>query len=151
MGGHDRIFKVSRKGITIPEFFIILILLGMVTAMAMPRISNAKSDIKMNDLMSNLQLVRSSIVLYKVEHDGLLPGQQIKGGEVSEEDFLKAIGGSDSNGKRYLDKMPRNPFNGLCSVRTGGFDLGSATGGGWFFNTKTGRFRADDPGYHRAY
>jgi len=151
MGGHDRIFKMCRKGITVPEFFIVLILLSMVTAMAMPRISNARSDMKLHDLISNLQLVRSSIALYKVEHGGLLPGQTVKGGEVSEEDFLKAIGGADSNGERYLDKMPRNPFNGLCSVRTGVFDLGSATGAGWFLNFKTGRFRADDPGYHRAY
>ena len=151
MGGHDRIFKMGRKGITIPEFFIVLILLGMVTALTMPRISNARSDMKLNDLISNLQLVRSSIVLYKVEHGGLLPGQEIKGGEISEEEFVKAITSADSSGKSYLVNIPLNPFNGLCSVRTGGFDLGSATGGGWFLNFKTGRFRADDPGYHRAY
>lgn len=151
MGGLDRNFRMSRKGITIPEFFIVLILLGMVTTLAMPRITQAKSDMMMNDLIGNLQLVRSSIALYKVEHDGLLPGQKIKGEYVSEEDFLKVLLSPDPYGKCYLERIPRNPFNGLCSVRTGGFDLGSATGAGWFLNTKTGRFRADDPGYHRAY
>lgn len=151
MGGHDRIFRMSRKGITIPEFFIVLILLGMVTAMATPRISQAKSEMKMDDLVSNLQLIRSAIVYYKVEHAGLLPGQEVQGGDISEEAFLKAILSEGSSGKCYLDEMPRNPFNGLCSVLTGGFDLGSASGAGWFLNTKTGRFRADDTGFHRAY
>lgn len=151
MCGHDRILKMNKKGITIPEFFIVLILVGMVTALAMPKITNARSDMKMSDLISNLQLVRSSVALYKVEHGGLLPGQKVKGADVSEENLLKALVGKDSNGECYLDEIPRNPFNGLSSVRTGGFDLGSASGAGWFLNTKTGRFQADDTGFHRAY
>lgn len=151
MGWCNRIFKMSRKGITIPEFFIVLILLSMVTALTMPRVSQARGDMQMHGLISELQLVRSAITLYKVEHDGLLPGQTVKGGDVSGEAFLKALTDKGSDGEGYLDTIPRNPFNGLSSVRTGGFDLGSATGSGWFLNTNTGRFRADDLGYHRAY
>ena len=55
------------------------------------RCSNALlNDKSTNDLISNLQLVRSAIALYKVEHGGLLPGQKVKGEDVSEEDFLQA-------------------------------------------------------------
>ena len=140
-----------RKGITIAEVFIVLIILAMVMSLSMPRISQARSEAKLSDLISGLQQVRSVVMLYKIEHGGLFPGQTVKCGEIKEADFVNALLDHNEAGKSYLEAMPANPFNGLKSVRTGAADLGSASGAGWYFNTQTGHFMADDLGYHRAY
>lgn len=140
-----------RKGKTIAEIFIVLIILAMVTSLSMPRISRARNDAKRSDLISSLQRVRSAVTLYKIEHDGLLPGQEIKGGDINEVDFVNALTSVNESGESYLDAMDANPFNGLTSICIGSVDLGSATGAGWFFNTNTGHFMADDLEFHRAY
>ena len=141
----------NRKGITIAEIFIVLIILAMVTSLSMPRISQARSEAKLSDLISSMQQVRSAVVLYKIEHEGLLPGQAVENAGISEADFVAALLSFDESGDSYLDAIPVNPFNGLDSIRTGAVDLGSATGAGWFFNTQTGHFMADDLEFHRAY
>jgi type II secretory pathway pseudopilin PulG len=140
-----------RKGVTIAEVFIVLIILAMVTSLSMPRISQARSEAKLSDLIRSLQRVRSAISLYKIDHSGLLPGQAVECGDVDEVDFVNSLVGVNELGESYLDTMEANPFNGLTSIYVGSVDLGSATGAGWFLNTATGHFMADDLEFHRAY
>ena len=102
-------------------------------------------------MVSSLGTVRQQLELYKVQHEGLLPGQKVASGQISQADFKEALTKTDGVYGPYLKKIPRNPFNGLDSVRIGTVQLGSATGAGWYFNSSTGGFRADDLGYHRAY
>jgi type II secretory pathway pseudopilin PulG len=141
----------KRKGVTIAEVFIVLIILAMVTSLSMPRISQARNEAKLSDLIGSLQRVRSAIALYKIDHSGLLPGQATNCGDINEVDFVNALASVNESGESYLDAMDANPFNGLTSICTGSVDLGSATGAGWFLNTATGHFMADDLEFHRAY
>ncbi len=140
-----------RNAVTIPEFFIVFLIIVIIAAINAPRFSQAKSDRDLSGLVKGLEKVRQQIELYKVQHDGLLPGQSSKGQEVNEKDFVDALTSSDGVYGPYLKKMPRNPFNGLRSVRIGSVTIGSACGAGWFFNCESGDFRADDLEFHRAY
>ena len=150
--GSKRINRASfRNAITIPEFLIVFLVIAIIAAITAPKFSEAKNGSDLTRLVRGLETVRQQIELYKVHHDGLLPGQKYQGQDVSEEDFVKALIESDGVYGPYLKKMPKNPFNGLRSVRIGTLTLGSASGAGWFLNCETGDFRADDLEFHRAY
>jgi len=140
-----------RNAMTVPEFFIVFLLIAVTAAVSFPRFSEAKSASDIGRLVKGLETVRQQVELYKVHHDGLLPGQKYEGHEINEEDFVKALIESDGVYGPYLKKMPKNPFNSLRTVRVGTVTLGSASGAGWFFNCQTGDFRADDLEFHRAY
>lgn len=140
-----------RNAVTIPEFFIVFLLIAIVAAISAPKFSEAKNGNDLSSLVRGLEMVRQQIELYQAQHDGLFPGQSFKGQEISEEDFVGALTQSDGVYGPYLKRMPRNPFNDLRTIRTGSVTLGSAAGAGWFFNFKTGDFRADDLEFHRAY
>lgn len=140
-----------RNGMTNPEIFIILLSIVMIAALCAPKFSEAKERGKLSRLVSQLAMMRQQIELYKVQHNELLPGQKEKGGEITEEEFVKALTESDGVYGPYLKSIPENPFNGLKSVRMGSFNLSTAAGAGWFFNYKTGDFKADDLQFHRAY
>ena len=150
--GSKRINRASlRNAVTIPEVFIVFLIIAIVAAISAPRFSEAKNDNDLARLVKGLEMVRQQIELYRAQHDGLLPGQKYKGQEISEEDFIDGLTEPDGVYGPYLKKMPKNPFNGLRSVRIGTVTIGSAAGAGWFLNCQTGDFRADDLEYHRAY
>ncbi|MBW8016365.1 MAG: hypothetical protein FVQ82_09275 [Planctomycetes bacterium] len=150
--GSKRINRASlRNAVTIPEFFIVFLILAIIAAISAPKFSEAKNGSDLKRLVKGLETVRQQIELYKVQHEGLLPGQKFKGQEITEEEFVNGLTESDGVYGPYLKKMPRNPFNGLRSVRIGSVTIGSAAGAGWFLNCYTGDFRADDLEFHRAY
>ena len=140
-----------RNAMTIPEVFIVVLIMALIAAVSAPKFSQAKASNDLSRLIKNLEMIRQQIKLYQVQHEGLLPGQQKEGEEITEEEFVKALTQSDGVYGPYLKEIPANPFNGLNTVRIGSVTLGSAAGAGWFFNSSNGDFRADDLGYHRAY
>ena len=140
-----------RNAITTPEIFIIILVAATMAALAAPRFGQAREQSKLTRLVRSLEIVRQQIELYTVQHKGLFPGQKEKNGRITEEDFIKALTQSDGVYGPYLKKFPANPFNNLDSVRIGTVTLGSAAGAGWFFNSVTGDFRADDLEFHQAY
>ncbi len=56
----------------------------------------------------------------------MLPGQETKEQEMSAGDFVKGLTTPDGVYGPYLKKMPKNPFNGLRTVRIGTVTIGSA-------------------------
>jgi general secretion pathway protein G len=140
-----------RNAVTIPEVFIVFLILAIIAAISAPKFSEAKSGSDLTRLVRGLEMVRQQMELYKVQHDGMLPGQETKGQEMSAGDFVKGLTTADGVYGPYLKKMPKNPFNGLRTVRVGTVTIGSACGAGWFLNCETGEFRADDLMFHRAY
>jgi len=150
--GSNNISRNSlRHAMTIPEYFIVFLLVAIVAAITAPKFSEAKSGNDLTRLVRGLEMVRQQVELYQAQHDGLFPGQSYKGQEISEEDFVNALTNADGVYGPYLKRIPKNPFNDQRTVRTGSVTLGSAAGAGWFFNYQTGDFRADDLEFHRAY
>ena len=60
------------------ELVIVIAILGIVAAIAVPRLSRASQGAADNALRSDLRVLRSALELYRAEHDGALPpGQHI--------------------------------------------------------------------------
>jgi general secretion pathway protein G len=140
---------MMKKGFTLVEILIVVVILGILAAIVIPQFSDASTEAKENSLKSNLQTVRSQIELYKIQHNDELPGA----GSASFTDSLTAgtdvDGASGSDYGPYLQSFPTNPFNDLATV-----DIDGTAGDnshGWYFDSTSGDFSADDSNDHAAW
>ncbi len=141
----------AKKGFTLVEILIVVVILGILAAIVIPQFSDASTQAKESRLRSDLQSMRSQIELYKIQHNDNLPGTQ---GISFEEALTKyttvagALADPQAPGAGvygpYLQAVPVNPWNNLNTVDTGAETPAAAGDAGWFFNTATGAIRADD-------
>lgn len=151
--------ETRKRRFTVMEIFIVIVIFCIAGAIVAPRVSHAAAESRLSDLVSKLQLVRSQMQLYKIQHGDLLPGQKVTGGDIAQTDFIAAMTRRnivDGYGP-YIKEMPENPFvtghatdditcvNDADAVPTG------AEGTGWWLNASTGQFRACDNQFHTAY
>ena len=135
---------------TLVEILLVVVILGVLAAIVIPRFSEATSEAHLNTLRGNLQTFRSQIELYKVQHNDLLPGQASFGGAVAEADFVDALLTNDGTYGPYVRKIPENLFITDAADRiaiTCVNDAAAAPAGnegtGWWFNAANGDFRAN--------
>lgn len=151
--------EADKRGFTVMEIFIVIVVLCILAAIVVPRISQAKAESKLSDMVSRLQMVRSQMELYKIQHGDLLPGQKVSAGDITEARFITAMtrrNTVDGYGP-YFKKMPENPFiigeaadDVTCVNDTNAVPTG-IEGAGWWLNAATGQFRACDSQFHTAY
>ena len=121
-----------RNGFTLVEVLVVVILLGIVAAIAIPQFSDASDDARTSSLASDLQSVRNQLELYKFRHSGVYP-----------DDVVSALTNSDGAFGPYMMKFPSNPFVGAAANEVDTTSLGGATCG-WFYDKTTGTFKPDD-------
>src|ERR1700677_765251 len=68
-----RYARVSRKGFTLVEILIVVIILGILAAIVIPQFTNASQNARESSLQSTLQTLRSQVQLYKLQHGDALP------------------------------------------------------------------------------
>jgi prepilin-type N-terminal cleavage/methylation domain-containing protein len=162
-------------GFTLVELLVVVIILGVLAAIAIPQFTNNTEDAKLAALDTSLSELRSSVELYYHQHNAAYPGAKkctdgSNVGTTAEADtafvkqltFYSAATGRTNTSKTdtykygpYVKKgLPKNPFNELATIKTDitTTDISAATSSGtaaWKFYVKTGRLMADD-GQHDA-
>src|ERR1700677_2494522 len=63
----------SRKGFTLVEILIVVIILGILAAIVIPQFTNASTNARSASCVSQLQTLRSQIQLFKLQHNDTLP------------------------------------------------------------------------------
>ena len=63
----------SNKGVTLIELMIVVLILGALAAIAIPRLSQSADTAKKNACYTNIDLINSQIELYAAENDGTYP------------------------------------------------------------------------------
>ena len=163
----------KKKGFTLVELLIVVIILAILAAIIVPQFSASTNDAKAAALQSNLANMRSAIEFYYQEH-GEYPGANVATGATcvngaavtagaanSPEAFIAqltrytndnglACTGKDATTFKYgpylkgtIPDNPQGSTNTIAVVSAGVLGLTSGTTGGWRYDTVTGEFIAD--------
>ncbi len=161
----------NNAGFTLVEILIVVIILGVLAAVAIPQFSSSTDDAQLSALDMTLTEMRNAIELYYHQHGAVYPGSKkhTDGSAVAlaadaQTAFLAQMTlyssktGVTANTKDttykygpYIKRgeLPANPFNGLktivCDIASG--DISTVASGGtaaWKFYVLTGRLIADD-------
>ena len=146
----------SRNGFTLVEILTVVVIVGILAAIVMPQFTEATGDAKEARLLQDLQSVRSRIELYKLQHADKLPGDGTATVVAALTGMTDIAGtllpdttppGVGVYGP-YLEKVPTNPFVAADvdgqSIEEGTTNAAAGGDNGWFLNTVTGAFFADD-------
>jgi general secretion pathway protein G len=143
--------RLSKKGFTLVEILIVVIILGILAAIVIPQFTQASTEARVSNLKTNLQTIRSQLLLYKMQHTNeaypdtnfdtqMTQYTDMAGDVTATPDATHTLG-------PYLQSIPVNPFSAVNTVRV---VSGAATAfaapaadAGWWFNSTTGEFRAD--------
>lgn len=140
-------FTLSRRGFTLVELLIVVIVLGIFATIVIPQFTSASADVQRSDLNAQLQTVRNQIEFYKLQHLDQVPPSLVTGGGASKcwKELLNQTNASGAtiNPKfgPYLQSAPANPLNGWSDIATTMTDFG--TGGQPFRNNGHDGFVVD--------
>jgi len=143
---------MKNTGFTLVEILIVVIILGILAAIVIPQFTQASNDARESALVSDLQTVRSQLELYKVQHLEAYPAQANFVTQLTSRTDAAGTVGTDATAYPYgpyLQKFPSNPFiTTVANQTTVSFAATDPAAGGqasgWFFNTSTGKFIAND-------
>jgi len=65
--------RINKRGFTLVEILIVVIILGILAAIVIPQFTNASTDARNSSAKSMLQTVRSQVELYKLQHGDRWP------------------------------------------------------------------------------
>ena len=157
----------AKKGFTLVEILIVVVILGILAAIVIPQFTSASTEAKESALQSDLQAMRSQIELFKIHHNDLLPGEigtgpldittiattaSFTAALISKTNVLGAVGDlAEHRFGPYMRRVPDNPFCSLVPANT--VEVNGSAGGddfGWHLTTPAGvnrgLFQADDDG-----
>jgi general secretion pathway protein G len=130
---------LNKKGFTLVEILIVVIILGILAAIVIPQFTNASQDARKSSLTSQLQTIRSQVELYKLQHQDKLPDVTGAGWVLlTNKTTMQGTTGSGSFGP-YLQAIPVNPLNNGTNVvqGTGAAISGSNATTGWVYDYGT--------------
>ena len=64
---------MSRKGFTLIEILIVVIILGILAAIVIPQFSSATDDTRKASMLSSLKSLRTQVALFQMEHRDVPP------------------------------------------------------------------------------
>ncbi len=122
----------ARNAFTLVEILIVVVVLGIVAAIALPRFSNASAAARASMLADDLRLMRMQIAVFRAQHMGVAPGYPDCDPDVAatEAAFIahmtqssNADGATAAPGTPgfrygpYFREMPANPVNAKATVQ----------------------------------
>jgi general secretion pathway protein G len=132
---------------------VVIVIIGIIAAMAIPRLSRGTAGAGDSALAGNLAIVRNAIQIYGAEHAGSFPTEadfadqltmysSLTGGTSGTKDATNRFG-------PYLVAIPPCPVGDQTDPTAVAFDnvnsppSVAADNGGWIYNYKTGEFLAN--------
>lgn len=147
--------RTRQQGFTLVEILIVVMILGILAALIIPRYASASDEARRAAVSDQLRLFRDQINLYSAEHRDTLPGVTASAPAGNVVTFVAHLTNySDASGNvaatksathklgPYLPTIPSNPISGTATVK---IDLttnpvpAADEATGWIFQPRTGR------------
>jgi prepilin-type N-terminal cleavage/methylation domain-containing protein len=137
----------SDCGFSLIELVIVVVIIGIIGAIAIPRMSSAAENSAKNAVIADQSTLQRAIDMYATEHGGTLPHVGSAGAKEFYQRLYKktdALGNVTDSGifGPYINGIPANQINGLNAIRQDGAAAGANTHG-WRYNTVSGAIEAD--------
>ena len=142
-----------RRGLSLAELIIVIIIFGMVAALSMPMMSHAQPSPPDDRLREQLQILRVAIERYQQDHHGAFPGDASCDPQVVLDQLCtfsnlagetSTVQSSDFPLGPYLRAVPRNPFARLEQTNVLGLTDQDQTA--WRYDCETGYVWANADG-----
>ena len=105
-----RTVRNTRRGFTLIEILIVVIILGILAAIVIPQFSSATTDARLSSLQSTVQTLRSQVALYRLQHNDNLPGTGTGTAFTSDQFWTDLTTQTDATGAAYTATAATGPF-----------------------------------------
>ncbi len=122
----------ARKGFTLVEILIVVVILGILAAIVIPQFSQASTEAKLNSCRSSLQSLRSQIELYKIQHNDNPPSLENFAAQMTGKTNPDGTTAGGTLGP-YMQRVPKNPWNNSNTL-----EADDGPGVGWVYDEDTG-------------
>lgn len=140
--------KLRNRGFSLVELVIVIVIIGVLAAIALPRFSKAAGGANDAAVASDLAVLRNAIELYGAEHEGNFPLQASFSAQLTGYTLVDRSATTAANSGAlgpYLQSVPLVKVGGVTE-RVGTVTATSSTAtptadgdGGWLYNESTGQ------------
>lgn len=114
--------RTNRRGFTLIEILIVVIILGILAAIVIPEFSSASEDSRRSALASTVQSLRTQIQAYRLQHKDQLPSAanfwNIMTSVSDADGNVPPAAGQDQYGP-YMSEAVHNSLNSLTAIVDG--------------------------------
>jgi len=131
----------NKKGFTLVEILIVVVILGILAAIVIPQFTDASTQSKVSSCQTTLSSLRSQIELFKIQHNDTPPALATFAADMTTETEKDsaATAGDDSGNEvgPYIQQVPFNPWSATTPQLVSDF-AGGCNVEGWVYDETTG-------------
>lgn len=130
-------WRKRRAGFTLVELVVVVLILGILAAVAAPKMFDTFGAARDAATKQSLSVIRDSIELYRVENEVYPPQTTLATALAS---YLKgSFPGPEVGANKGVKTVAASTADPITTATT--------TGEGWIYNQTTGEFRVNDANY----
>jgi general secretion pathway protein G len=126
----------NRNGFTLVELVVVVLIIGIIAAVAAPRMFDTAGDARQNSTRQSLTVLRNSIELYKSQNSTYPPAATLA---IALKPYLKGTFPAVQIGANQNANVAASSQNPIAAPESGG--------AGWAYNATTGDISVNDNSY----